>query len=118
LVARSITYPSHSRPGGGASLARLLAQHRGVRNLRDLPFLSIRHILAWSDAYHARTGRWPTSEAGPVAEAPGETWRGIDQALRVGIRGLAGGSSLARLLAARRHARNAQRLPRLTRGAS
>jgi hypothetical protein len=100
--------------GGGSSLARLLAQHRGVRNLRELPPLSPQHILAWSDAYHRRTGRWPTSESGPVAEAPGQTWRGVDQALRVGVRGLAGGSSLARLLAQHRHARNAQRLPRLT----
>jgi hypothetical protein len=35
--------------GGGSSLARLLAQHRSVRNLQELPPLSIRHILAWSD---------------------------------------------------------------------
>jgi hypothetical protein len=99
---------------GGASLARLLAQRRGVRNLRDLPPLTIRQILAWSDGYRSRTGHWPTSESGPIAEAPGETWRAVDQALRVGIRGVAGSSSLARLLAAQRHARNLCRLPRLT----
>ena len=98
---------------GGSSLARLLAHHRGVRNLRDLPPFTIRQILSWSDGYRSRTGHWPTSESGPIAGAPGETWRAVDQALRAGIRGLARGSSLARLLAAHRHARNLHALPRL-----
>jgi hypothetical protein len=31
-------------------------------------------------------------------DAPGETWRGIDQALLQGLRGLPGGSSLTKLL--------------------
>jgi hypothetical protein len=36
-----------------------------------------------------------------VLDAPGETWKGINQALWAGNRGLPGGDSLARLL--RRH---------------
>jgi hypothetical protein len=101
---------------GGSSLARLLAQRRGVRNLWDLPPFTIQRILTWSDGYRSRTDHWPTSESGPIAEAPGETWRAVDQALRVGVRGLPGGSSLARLLAAQRRARNLHRQPRLTLG--
>jgi hypothetical protein len=60
--------------------------------------LTVEQILAWADAYHARTGEWPSSCAGPVADAPGEKWVNIDQALRAGVRGLPGGDSLARLL--------------------
>ncbi|MBX6313461.1 MAG: hypothetical protein IRY99_11175, partial [Isosphaeraceae bacterium] len=89
---------------GGSSLARLLAEHRGVRNPKALPRLKIKQILAWADAYHAATGRWPTTHSGPVAEAPGETWARIDNALKAGFRGLRGGSSLARLLNAHRPA--------------
>jgi hypothetical protein len=100
--------------GGGSSLARLLAEHRGVRNPHQLPALSPQQILAWADARQRRGGAWPTTGSGPVADAPGETWRGLDTALRVGLRGLPGDSSLARLLAEERGVRNVQSLPRLT----
>jgi len=46
-----------------------------------------------------------------------DTWRQIDHALRDGFRGLRGGSSLVRLLAQHRRARNRSTLPRLTCGA-
>jgi hypothetical protein len=49
--------------------------------------------------------------AGPL----GVTWRALDSALRLGFRGLQGGSSLARLLAEHRHVRNLCQLPRLSR---
>jgi hypothetical protein len=58
--------------------------------------------VAWAEAHRRRNGRWPSSGSGTVAGAAGETWRGLDQALRAGYRGLPGGSSLAGLL--RRHA--------------
>src|SRR2546425_7817049 len=79
---------------GGSSLARLLAEQRGVRNLSHLPRLTIKQILAWADAHHGRTEAWPTSESGPIAGTAGETWKAIDHALRLGMRGLAGASSL------------------------
>src|SRR5262249_50686037 len=60
---------------GGSSLARFLAERRGVRNVQSLPRFSEKEILAWADAYHERTGSWPTSASGPIAEAPGETWK-------------------------------------------
>ena len=88
---------------GSSSLARLLAQERGVRNSAlPRPRLTILQILTWADAHHARTGRWPTSVSGPVEDVPGEAWGNINAALKQGRRGLPGGSSLARLLEKRR----------------
>ena len=55
-------------------------------------------ILAWCDAHFARHGRWPHLQSGAIPEAPGETWRRIDRALRAGCRGLDPGQSLHRLL--------------------
>jgi hypothetical protein len=99
---------------GGSSLARLLAEHRGMRNPQDLPPLTADQILAWADAHLQRTGNWPTQNSGPVNEAPGETWKAIDLALLRGSRGLSSGSSLTRLLAERRGIRNPQGLTPLT----
>lgn len=81
-----------------ASLPQLLEKHRGVRNRKHLQPLRVTQILGWADAYHARTGRWPHEKSGPVPEAPGETWGGINAALREGYRGFRGGSTLFRLL--------------------
>jgi hypothetical protein len=99
---------------GGSSLARLLTRARGVRNPAALPGLTEAVILAWADAHRRRTGRWPGQRSGPVVAQPGETWMGLDLALLLGLRGLAGGSSWARLLARERGARNRAALPRLT----
>lgn len=83
-------------PGG--SLARLLDRHRGVRNNKDLPDLTLGQVLAWAKAYHARTGKWPNHTSGPIPEAPGETWAAIHAALVNGRRGFAAGSSLYQVL--------------------
>jgi len=98
---------------GGSSLARLLAAHRGVRNKGDLPPFVLKRILAWADAHHARTAKWPNSWSGPIAEAPGETWSAVNWALTEGLRGLPGGSSLARLLVEQRGLKDVKHLPRL-----
>jgi hypothetical protein len=90
---------------GGSSLAQLLAEHRGARNPKDLPRLSIEQVLAWADAHRAATGRWPSSLSGPVAEGSDETWAVVNMALSKGHRGLPGDSSLARLLAEHRPVR-------------
>jgi hypothetical protein len=100
---------------GGSSLARLLAQHQHKVNLHDQPPLSQKKILAWADQHHARTGRWPNVNSGEVVDAPGERWDLIDNALRVGHRGLPGGLSLRKLLAKKRGVRNPTSLPPLTR---
>jgi hypothetical protein len=87
---------------GGTTLARVLAEHRGVRNVHTIPRLSDEMILAWADAHHAATGRWPAADSGRVAAAPGETWGAINAALVEGRRGLTGKTTLARLLVAHR----------------
>jgi hypothetical protein len=99
---------------GGSSFAQLLVAERGVRNIQDLPPLTQQQILAWAEAHHTRTGAWPTENSGPIHGAPGEVWGHVNQALRDGKRGLAGGDTLARLLARERGARNRTSLPRLT----
>jgi hypothetical protein len=107
---------SYLKGGGYPSLSQLLAKRRGKRNVKDLPRLRITHILDWADRHRRRSGRWPVHGSGPVTGAPGETWANIDAALRVGNRGLPGGSSLARLLAKHRHVPNRlEKKPRLTR---
>jgi hypothetical protein len=100
---------------GGSSLALLLAQKRGVRNVRSLPNLTVEQILAWADAFHDRTGRWPNLESGPILEAPAETWSAVNHALNRGSRGLPGGTSLAKVLAIERGVRNQASMPRLSR---
>lgn len=69
----------------------------GSRIPRQL--LTIELILAWADDHHARTGAYPCQNTGAVSAAPGRTWVAIDASLRCGRNGLAGGTSLARLLA-------------------
>ncbi len=99
---------------GGSSLAKLLAAERGAQNRLAPPRLSVRQILRWADEHRQRTGRWPRLTSGRVSETVDETWTGIHRALYVGLRGLPGGSSLARLLAAARGVPNRQSQPRLT----
>jgi hypothetical protein len=99
---------------GGSSLPQLLAEHRNVRNQMRLPRWTENGILVWIDGYRERTGAFPNSTNGVVPESHGDTWSSIDRALRRGLRGLPGGSSLARLLASRRGIQNPSDLPRLS----
>jgi hypothetical protein len=100
-------------PGGG-SLAQLLAEHCGRRNIKDLPPLTEEDLLRRADEHHARTGSWPTRNDGDIPNSGGENWMAVDNALRLGLRGLSRGSSLAKLLARGRGVRNRKGLPRLT----
>jgi hypothetical protein len=99
---------------GGSSLARLLAERRGVRYQRQLPRLTEAQILRWADRHFGRTGRWPHRRSGPIPDAPGENWHKVQNALTFGLRGLEGGTSLARLLAKHGRKRNPKDLPPLT----
>jgi hypothetical protein len=87
---------------GGENLAQLLARRCDAPAPVVRPPLTIERILAWADRHYQRTGRWPTYRSGPVADAPGESWFNLNDALVQGWRGLPGGSSLARLLSERR----------------
>ena len=104
----------HRGLSGGISLARLLAQHRGAKNRLDVARLSVEQILAWADAHHAATGRWPSRTSGIVGAAPEETWVKLDSAMRQGVRGLGVKTSLARILAEHRGVPNPADPPRLT----
>jgi hypothetical protein len=99
---------------GGTSLPQLLAEKRDARNRADLAPLTEEQILEWADAHQDRFGEWPGLESGIIQEAPGETWKGINHSLRLGSRSLSGGSSIAKLLAAKRGVRNLSNLPLLT----
>jgi hypothetical protein len=83
---------------GGSSLSQFLAAERGKPHKFRQPPLTVKQILAWADAHFDLAGEWPKAPSGPVAGAPGETWRAIDEALRRGHRGLPGDSSLSWLL--------------------
>lgn len=76
--------------------------------------LHISQILEWADAHHQRTGVWPEKESGLVWEVVYEKWSNIDNCLRLGLRGLRPGGSLARLLAKHRGKRNRKQLPKYT----
>jgi hypothetical protein len=99
---------------GGSSLAKLLADHRGVRNIQDLPPITIEIILTWADEHFKQTGEWPTQQSGAISGAQGETWKGVQMALLKGRRGLPGRSSIARLLAEKRGIKHPREVTRLT----
>jgi len=86
----------------GTSLPQLLHRRRGVPLRLEQPDLTEEQILAWADAYHSRTGLWPTAHCAAIAHGPPLQWITLEACLREGRRGLPGGSSLAQLLAERR----------------
>jgi superfamily II DNA or RNA helicase len=97
-----------------STLAKLLAEKRGVRNPRSLPNLTIERILQWADEHYKKTGKWPNMKSGKVQGAPSEKWMNIHASLYAGTRGFPGDSSLAQLLAEKRGVRNPKDLPELT----
>jgi hypothetical protein len=112
-VSEALYQGSRGLPGG-SSLAKLLSEQRGYRNPKTIPPLTETQILAWADAYHDRTGKWPTAKSGPIIEAPGETWMAVAMAISLGRRGLPGGSTLPHLLAEQRGLQHPDATPRLT----
>jgi len=76
--------------------------------------LSERIILRWAEAFNERVGYWPTRHSAFTDLSRREKWAIIDQALREGLRGLPGKSSLAKLLKEHRGVAKASReKPRL-----
>jgi hypothetical protein len=71
-------------------------------------------VVTWADAYHSRTGKWPTAKSGKIPETQHDSWSVIDTALYSGTRGFPGKDSLARFLARHCGKRNHADLPPLT----
>jgi hypothetical protein len=82
---------------GYGSLAQLLAWERGVKNRKAQPPLTEAKIGSLAQAYYRQIGRWPGHTDGKIPGSGGETWSSVHSALRVGGRGLPGGSSLYQL---------------------
>jgi hypothetical protein len=78
------------------------------------PPLTIKQILTRADSHHVRTGEWPGVMSGHVLDNLNEKWLNVNNALRLGLRTLEGGESLARLLDRERGVRNLGNLPPLT----
>ena len=57
-----------------------------------MPNLTIEGILAWVDAHHAASGKWPRKGSGQVAGVTHKvTWKAINEALQLGRARLDGG---------------------------
>jgi hypothetical protein len=87
---------------GRSSLAQFLRKWRATREPQDRSKLTVEQILDWADEHYAENGRWPHRTSGGISKTRGQTWRRIDLSLARGSRGLPGGTTLARLLAAAR----------------
>ena len=98
LIDNALRQGYRGQPGG-SSLHLLLVKKRSLRNPLKLPPLTEEQILQWAELHRQRSGSWPKYDSGAIVDAPGETWAGVDWALRYGKRSLTGGSSLAKLLA-------------------
>lgn len=81
------------------SLAQLLAAHRNVENRRDPESLTVMRIKGWIKSFHKTHGEWPNNTSGKAHGASSPTWGQINRALSQGLRGLPGGSSLAKVVA-------------------
>jgi hypothetical protein len=99
---------------GGSSLALFLHEEFGVRSRKALPRLTTEHIKGWVTAFYDRTGEYPTHLSGEILGTNGETWGGVDAAMKTGSRGFDGDYSLARLLEDEFGVRNVKNPPRLT----
>ena len=98
----------------GISLTQFLVKHREKTPYSSAPALCITQILTWARAYHAQTGRWPTSQRSGKIPGTDESWAAINTALKKGSRGLPGDDTLAALLARECGYRNVQHLSPFT----
>lgn len=87
---------------GSTSLSNVLAGLRdelGIVSRKEKPLLTEKQIIVAAKKYYKVTGRLPGAHnQDPVPGMPGEKWQNIQNALKKGLRGLPGGTSLARIL--------------------
>ena len=106
-TAQSGEIPGTNETWGGIQSA-LFFGNRGLKK-STLPELFVKYglsekkydltekkIIKWAKAHQRKEGKLPTHRSGKVGETT-ETWRGIDAALKMGLRGLKAGSSLLKL---------------------
>ncbi len=89
------------------------------KNHLKKPDITVEQILEAAVQFHTRTDEWPgrdTKERNPDGALKDTTWLSIDAALRVGNRGLPGGSSLADELEKAGHKKNQSKQPVITVG--
>jgi hypothetical protein len=87
--------------GFKTSLARILAEHRGIPNPADPPPLTLEAIIAWADD-HYRDRKLTRPDSGRVTAAPANTWSSITKTLGTGSRNLPAGMTIHKLLANRK----------------
>jgi hypothetical protein len=68
---------------GRSSLRLLLIRRVDVRTVHGDDRLTEEMILAWADAYHAATGRWPRCYSREVIPAAGIMWVSVHLALKL-----------------------------------
>lgn len=96
-------------------LNSLLAKHRGVRPRSNSARLELKTLLRWADEHRDRNGAWPNKRSGLIEGTNGmESWGAVNSALYLGLRGFAGGSSLADVLAKHRGVPNQKALAPLS----
>ncbi len=100
-IDRSLREGARGLPGG-SSIAKFLTEKLGIRNGNRPGPISEDTIWSWAKAHKKATGAWPTRDSGDVNGHPGEVWGNLDGALKNGSRGFPGGSSLKKLIEARR----------------
>jgi hypothetical protein len=84
---------------GGSSLVDFLERRFGVRNRMNNRNLTEELICDLSVSFFNENGEWPSIRSGAVrGGSNGDTWKGYDRCLSHGLRGMAGGSTLADLL--------------------
>ena len=82
-----------------SSLAQLLREHVGAAKGLLKPPLTKTRIIEWAREHRRKTGKWPTILVkGAVEGTDNTSWAAVDMALKLGKRGLDGGSSLSKLL--------------------
>ncbi|MCI0364830.1 MAG: hypothetical protein L0219_13205 [Phycisphaerales bacterium] len=112
-ITRALFYGSRGLKRG-SSLSTLVRQCRIQLDDPALQTVTAAQILAWADEHRAKTGDWPKSTSGSVAQAPHLTWQAIHGRLRAGKINGEGSRTLVQLLQKHRGRPNQAQLPRLS----
>ena len=81
----------------GLSISMILELHRDYIPRNKRPNLTVDQISDWLCKHHKKYGTWPTNKSSGCVLDGETTWGAVERALRVGGRGLPGGSSLSKL---------------------